>query len=132
MTVTRYISAPENVRFCGKDVVFYGEEEDIFPYREILFACIEQTGMNGAPGEILKVEEISEDTRGKLLIGNRFREVYEIRTEHMERTAGQILIELSEYCPWLWIGDNPCIETDDKKVWDEMKERVSLMFKIVS
>lgn len=112
----------EGVEFSREGIRLLGEKgETELSYDSLLLSCVEyRQGDNWIRADI---EEITEETEGRLLLGEARGKIYEITIEK----AGTALIELTEHCPWLWVGGHECLDTQEEKAWKELRHMVQGM-----
>lgn len=121
--------SPQKVEFINHGILFVTEEgkSDSLDEDRILLACIEQSGKNGTIRTRLPVEEVTSDTEGRFFLGTIYGTRCEIQTKRMGVTAGELLIEVVQHYPWLWIGDHECLDSGDKQKWQELQNMVEQM-----
>ena len=121
--------SPQRMKFINHGILFVTEEgkSDSLDEDRILLACIEQSGKDGVIRTRLPVEEITSDTEGRFFLGTIYGTRCEIQTNRMGATAGELLMEIVRHYPWLWIGDHECLDSGDRKKWQELQNMVEQM-----
>lgn len=123
------ILKPQHLRCLDQGILFVTEEgaRDRLDEDQILLACIEQQDGDENVSIRLPVQDVTEGTQGRFFLGTVYGTTCEIQTENMHTTAGKLLLEIAGHYPWLWIGEHPCLDTGNKKEWQNLREMVETM-----
>lgn len=120
---------PEKIVFLDHGILFLmadGVSEKLEEDR-ILLVYIEQKKAEEERTILLSLEEVTTKTEGKLFLGTVYGTRCEIRTEKMHSTEGELLIDILQHYPWLWVGDHECLNSHNKKKWEELRYMVEEM-----
>lgn len=123
-----------SILLCARRIEFENESvritdtqmnEYIIPYEEIVTVNIvlqEEDGFHA-----VELEDVTVDMKGALVICNRRQNFFEIHTDAVGKTEGEIFIELAKYTPCALFGCQPWINPYDSGQFEEMLEMVDLM-----
>lgn len=120
---------PDNITFVDHGMLFSSREGPLGCLDEdrILLVCLEQDSEDKNVCVRLPVEKISPDTDGRLFLGTVYGTRCEIQTDRIWKTAGELLMEMVCHYPWLWVGDHACLDSRDKRKWQELRNMVEQM-----
>ena len=121
--------APKQILFLDHEILFLmadGVSEKLEEDR-VLLVCIEQENTEEGSSIRLPVEKVTIQTVGHLFLGTVYGTRCEIRTDKMHSTEGEVLIDILQHYPWLWVGDHECLNSHSKKKWEELQYMVEEM-----
>ena len=99
------------------------------PYRDLVMAGIRsydrETGMVTEPG----ITDITKDLEGNLFLRTMENSRITIMTDVSEKAAGEVLLELSTYAPYILIGKQTWFDAEDEEDFAEISEMVELMYR---
>lgn len=117
---TEYVMSVEKADYKSNAVEFYAGGKCCLKllYKEAALIAIEY----GEGEKIYRpmIEDIEEETKGVLVIGNMSGELIKIDIGKTGRTAGEMLIKLAGYCPWAWLGNHEWLEKKSREAWHNL------------
>ncbi len=123
------VVVPTKVMFQDHGILFTSEEGPSGSLDEdrILLACLEKEEKGRKTPVRVPVEDVSQETEGRIFLGTIYGTQCEIRTDQIKMTAGKLLMEIVRHYPWLWVGDHECLDSKDPGKWRRLQEMVEQM-----
>lgn len=99
------------------------------PYRDLVMAGIKSYDRTTGGETEPEITDITDKSEGNLFLRTVENNLITIMTDMSEKTAGEMLLELSIYAPYILIGKQTWFDVEDEESFAEVSGMVELMYR---